>query len=108
MKRFFIIALLMVGGCDYESKGADGYAFENPEFTQANLQIEFKLHDDIRSLRRELPAGNLSADREAMGWARVNPREKRCEVHIMDPAADYQPEWIGHEIAHCIYGRWHR
>jgi hypothetical protein len=30
-----------------------------------------------------------------------------CEVHIVDPAVDYQATLIGHEMMHCIYGIWH-
>jgi hypothetical protein len=31
-----------------------------------------------------------------------------CNVYIMDPKVNYQPEWYGHELVHCMYGDWHR
>lgn len=30
-----------------------------------------------------------------------------CVVHIVDPTVGYYPEFIGHEVMHCIFGDWH-
>ena len=43
--------------------------------------------------------------RDLMAWSVLRP--SGCEVHIVDPAVKYAPEWIGHEIVHCVYGRFH-
>lgn len=101
-----LAAALALAGCD-QPRGADGYVFGEPEFTRTDMRLEVVLHENLRSLRSALPAGHVETGREAMAWGRVYPDEARCEVHILHPARSYRPEWIGHEIAHCIHGRWH-
>lgn len=107
MKAILITMLALALSACGQAPAADGYTFGEPEFTRTDMRLEVVLHDSLHSLRSALPAGNIEPDREAMAWGRVYPAEARCEVHIMNPARSYQPEWIGHEIAHCIHGRWH-
>jgi hypothetical protein len=31
-----------------------------------------------------------------------------CTMYILDPqVARYEPEFIGHEFTHCVFGNWH-
>lgn len=30
-----------------------------------------------------------------------------CQIHIHDPSYSYEPEIAGHEMFHCMYGKWH-
>lgn len=32
----------------------------------------------------------------------------KCTIFIKDPEWDYEPHMIGHEVAHCIWGEWHK
>lgn len=31
-----------------------------------------------------------------------------CKIYIIDPSKQYIPEYIGHELVHCIDGRFHK
>jgi hypothetical protein len=42
-----------------------------------------------------------------MAFGFVSPDRPACTIHIVDPAKDYRPEWIGHELTHCLHGQWH-
>lgn len=101
------LAFVALAGCEQGQRGADGYVFGEPEYTLTDMQLRVVLYDDLITLRKALPAGHLMDGHEAMAWGRLSPTEGRCEVHIVRPARAYLPEWIGHEIAHCIHGRWH-
>jgi len=48
----------------------------------------------------------VSDGRELMAWSII--RAGNCEVHIVDPSRSYQPQWTGHEVTHCIWGRFHK
>mgnify|MGYP001202550454 CR=1 FL=1 len=105
MKRILMCTLLSLAACNPSNEAADGYAFGTPEYTATDLHLQIVPHDDLPSLRAAMPAGNEVEGREVMAWSRLY--SDRCEVHIVSPAKTYLPEWIGHEIAHCIHGRWH-
>lgn len=110
MKRLALLALALLAGCDQPS--ADGYAFGAKEFTHTAPAIRFVVHRSLTDLRNAAPfdinAQARSQGRELMAWSTLSgPGHTSCTVHIVDPAVSYQPEWIGHEVTHCIYGRWH-
>lgn len=97
---------LAVPACSGQPTGADGYRFEQPEFERTALTVRVVMYNDEASLRAALPAGNLREDHEAMAWGRLFA-DGSCEIHILAPSRAYAPEWIGHELTHCIHGRWH-
>ena len=37
----------------------------------------------------------------------VNPTRPECTIHVLRIATHYAPEWLGHEMVHCIHGRFH-
>lgn len=102
MKRLAVIMLLL-SGC---GEASDGYRFERKEFERPRPEITIVTHPTIADLRANAPdAARQPEGRELMAWSIIRPNE--CEVHVVDPAASYQPQWIGHEVAHCVWGRWH-
>jgi hypothetical protein len=53
------------------------------------------------------PSG--STGRQEVGCARFFLDRNHCEVHVPTPAyVDDKPtEVLGHEVLHCVYGRYH-
>lgn len=101
-------ACLLLASCDGGSGvGADGYTFGPKEREQTSLVVSVVIHDDMASLRADaLDAGAVVPfDRELMAWSVLTP--KGCTIHTLDPDMAYEPEWLGHETAHCVWGRWH-
>lgn len=85
----------------------DGYRFERKEFERAQPAITIVTHPTIADLRAKAPAGaKQTKDRDLMAWSVL--RSTGCEVHIVDPARSYQPIWLGHEVTHCVWGRFHK
>lgn len=101
-----LAAALLLTGCD-QSEAADGYAFEAATISRDRPNIRIVPHRSLAELRAAAPKGIYDADKaKLMAWSIIRPDE--CEMHIVEPAASYQPEWIGHELVHCIRGEWHR
>lgn len=99
-----MVAALM--SCNEQPGAADGYVFSNAEYRRLSQPITFVEHHSLAELRFEArTAGAPDDGRELMAWSEL--RSGGCTVHILDPSVRYYPEWIGHEITHCIYGRWH-
>jgi hypothetical protein len=102
-----ILTVLMLASCDpAPKKGADDYAFESKEYEKTSLNIEFvilKNQSEFNQAARMYAPGVEGL--EAFGI--IQPDTNNCKIFIKDPEWQYVPEFIGHEIAHCIWGRWH-
>ncbi len=105
MKCLMILPALALAGCD----APDGYRFERAEYRAATVQVSIVEHSSLGEL--QLWAADAGADvgegREVQAFSVISSDRRRCTVHIIAPQIDYQPQWLGHEVAHCIYGRWH-
>lgn len=87
-----------------------------PEFNQEGLTLEVQLvvHPDRRALNRAYnewvgPEHALDLNTNQLGWATWT--ETTCTIHIngalkKSNRRDYL-DTLGHEYAHCIYGRYH-
>jgi hypothetical protein len=108
-----ITTLLIAGaltGCEIPVDGTsfDGYRFELKEFNNLDTKIEFVVHGSYGELREAARSLGIKNHKSVRAFSTLHrPDYKRCVVHIVDPSKLYAPEYIGHEITHCIYGRWH-
>lgn len=102
MKQFvaIVIAFFLMGA-------KDGYTFGKTEFVHEDVQIRVVVHRDQPELEREAERLGALANMDDRVSAFSLIRGKTCEIHILDPRYHYRPELIGHELTHCIYGRWH-
>lgn len=99
-----VSAVLGLAGCN---QSADGHRFERKEFERTSPNITIVTHASIADLRAKFPTSTKAREGdEIMAWSII--RSDTCEIHIVDPARSYQPEWIGHEVAHCVWGRFHK
>lgn len=103
MTRLAFLACLLLAGC---GQGSDSYRFERKEFDRPQPAITIVTHPTLAELRAAAPeSAKTDRARDLMAWSIIRPES--CEVHIVDPAKEWRPEWIGHEVAHCTWGRWH-
>lgn len=94
--------LFLLAGCN----APDGYRFDEKEFERTPVTVSIVTHETVADLRAAAPpAATVGEDHDLMAWSEI--RGSRCEIHVVDPAVAYQPEWLGHELAHCVWGRWH-
>lgn len=105
-----LCAALALAGCDKSPPpGADGYEFERAEFTRLAPMVQLVVHPSAADLQRAAKAAGVTEAHTTMAWSTLSPTDpaRPCRIHIVDPAVRYEPEWIGHELVHCAYGRWH-
>lgn len=101
-------AALLLAACDGGSGvGADGYRFGHKEKQDTELEISVVVHNTRNEvLEAAEDAGvTIPQSRVLMAWGEL--RGSACTIHIISPEVAYEPEWLGHELAHCIWGRWH-
>lgn len=109
MKKY--LALLGAFACltSCEQRSSDDYRFDRKEYDRSTVHLTVVEHPSLADLQREAKVeGADVGDRELMAFGKVEKVGTGCTIHIVDPAVRYAPEWVGHEVVHCIHGRWHR
>lgn len=110
MKRALAALAIVAGlGSCGQSPSADSYTFERKEFERPRVDVTIVVHASTTELRQAAERAGVRVEqgRELMAFAIIGRTQSTCELHLVDPARSYQPEWIGHEFAHCAFGRWH-
>ena len=120
MKRVFaalVLLLPMVSfgwELDFSLKAADDYVFEQKEFERTSIKLKVVVLPDSFTFRRIAKEKGIDPDNlrnssptKVEAFAILAPGNK-CTLYVKDPEWKYEPEYIGHEIAHCIWGRWHK
>ncbi len=102
-----VAAFLALSSCDSTPRAKDGYYFENGTKTERSIRfVTYTSMDDVkRAYATTKGARKLGPNEDLQAFALVSPTT--CTVHMIDPAVSYKPEWIGHEITHCLYGEFH-
>lgn len=109
MKKLLIaFSVMLLGACSTTNTiGTDGYRFFGKEYENVTPGVEFVLLQNEEE--------RVAVKKKFFGpeWKKVsaftewNVKEGVCKIYIQDPDWQYKPELIGHEVAHCIWGRWH-
>lgn len=106
-----LLSLFAITGCAGTPKyryGTDDYKFLVKEYENLSPEVNFILlkdqaqYDSVR--KRELGTKWDSVSAFTL-WI---PETGKCTIFIKDPTWEWEPELIGHEVAHCIWGRYHR
>lgn len=82
----------------------------NKEFERTKVEIVVHTYDNTDEVTDayNLYVGDKYADDlEREGWATWGREEHTCEIHVVKYAASQEKTW-GHELAHCLYGRFHK
>lgn len=105
MKKFLACAFLLLASC---KGGSDGYYFSQKEFDHTkDPKISFVLYPSAAEFNKEVARRGIKTEGQVFGFS-VLGKDGTCQVNIVDPAVDYRPEEMGHEITHCLYGDFHK
>ena len=84
--------------------GADGYIFGKTEYESHSFHVNIITYKNRTTFMNAAQQFNVDSERLV---AFTVSNENTCTMHIMDPRVKYQPEYVGHEFLHCMYGQWH-
>tara|TARA_B110000967_G_C18901961_1_gene576517 strand:- start:13523 stop:13912 length:390 start_codon:yes stop_codon:yes gene_type:complete len=113
MKILIIIltTLLLVNACDNSpsnnGRGKDNYWFETKEYQKDLVTITLKVYPNKSALRSAAMLKGIDDWKDVQAFASLLPQKNKCTIHLVDPKDSYEPEYYGHELAHCIWGRFH-
>ena len=101
-----IIAAFSIVSCNQLPLSADGYNFGNPSFEKSKVEVVFVTYETRAEFIEAAKKRNVDS-LELQAFTELRDPFNKCTIHAMDPRVKYQPEFIGHELAHCFYGQWH-
>lgn len=107
MKKLLVLPLLLLLTSCENRVGSDGYKFGEKQYEQTPVTVNIVTYSSAQELSNAARKwGVNNPDVVAFTLLNSNNRSK-CTIHIIDPAVKYQPEFVGHEFLHCVYGQWH-
>lgn len=96
------------------SRGVDGYIFEQAEYSADQLSIRIIRYNSIHDVsavwnRNPENVERVPSDRIVVAFTEFSYSRgvATCTLHIVDPRLRYQPEYLGHELVHCMHGSFH-
>ena len=108
-KMVFLCLLLVSCGKQPSNVGKDGYYFEKETLTRTELTMHIVLVKNQAEMSQLLKehGRQVASGYEVAAFSTYSQVEPRCTIYMIDPKLNYQPEFIGHEFVHCVYGNWH-
>lgn len=106
-----LATLFVLGSCDQgPKKGVDGYKFHQKEYSQDVVAVNVVLYKTKAELHAAA-AKYLSDGTDPKTYNAFTilfpDKKNQCVIHMMDPAVEYNPQHVGHEMLHCFYGQFH-
>jgi hypothetical protein len=111
------LAIFLIS-CDFapsSKRAVDGYYFEKETFTRTNFPVEIVLVQSRAQMQQEIlkqmkkhPVSGKVEPKDVAAFSIISLNDNKCTIYMLDPKVQYEPEFIGHELVHCIYGEWHR
>lgn len=95
-----------IGAKEETFAATDDYVFEGKEFEHADFRLKVVIIPDQKKFDELRAKLNPNAN-DIQAFSSINTLNNTCTIYIKDPTWQYTPEKIGHEIAHCVWGRWH-
>jgi hypothetical protein len=114
MKKIYgLIALCFLTiSCSNAPVAADGYTFYGKQYTKNTVQINIVTYANqqqlTEALRRRGRNSDIPIEKVKAFSDLYPPNYNQCTIHMVDPTSAYNPEYVGHEFLHCVYGQWHR
>jgi hypothetical protein len=109
MKKLAILSLFLVlTSCNQPSNiGADNYQFGTKQYENSRVTVDIVTYNSRNDLLNEARKYGVNNPELAAFSLLLENDQTKCTIHIMDPSVSYEPEFIGHELLHCVYGQWH-
>lgn len=89
--------------------GMDRYFFTSKQYQKKRVIIDLVLYNNYDEIAVEAAKHGLvvGEDEYIVAFSLDTLKGNRCEIHMLDPAIAYRPEFAGHEMHHCFFGQFH-
>ena len=106
MRYLLLCSAMLLAGCN-NPQGADNYSFGNKQYEKDSVQVSIVTYDSPAKLQKVAKYEYGVNSPTLVAFSILRPPFDTCTIHMVDPSVSYQPEFVGHEFLHCVYGQWH-
>jgi len=108
VKRLLLALALLMSSTPAIAAGPalDGYTFERAEFEHRTVTLTFMPVATEAEMIRLADSFGVPLKGGTVKAFSIYSKD-RCAIYAEDPRLEYEPEFIGHELAHCIFGNFH-
>jgi len=106
-KKLTLGLLFLLSACNTKPVAADGYTFGKEQYEQNNLQVRVVTYNTEAEVQKAAAKYGEANTSSIAAFSVLTPPFNTCTIHMINPKVSYQPEFIGHEFVHCVYGQWH-
>lgn len=89
------------------SPSLDGYTFEQAQFQHLTVRVQFVPIKTEAEMARLAGSFGVPSKGGIVKAFSVRRADETCVIYAEDPTVQYEPEFIGHELAHCLFGNFH-
>lgn len=116
LKTIGLIALILISIYVIANMAGSGHGrqlVKEYDFTQEELTITVTFHNSTQGIREAWEKHNSEFDFDpthVSAFANLFPSLKRCDIHTLRIRGQndrIRKQTLGHEMLHCIHGRWH-
>lgn len=107
MKKIIALLSLLVASCNQPNMGADKYQFGTKQYENNAVAVTVVTYKSSAALNNAARKYGVQ-DESLVAFSLIDKtKHDVCIIHMIDPSVKYQPEFVGHEFLHCVYGQWH-
>jgi hypothetical protein len=106
MKYLLLCSALILAGCNSQ-QGADNYSFGTKQYEKDSVQVSIVTYESPAKLQKIAKDKYRINSDTLVAFSVLRPPFDKCTIHMVDPTVSYEPEFVGHEFLHCVYGQWH-
>jgi hypothetical protein len=106
VRALALVAFALLAGCNSKT-GADGYAFERSDFERSDVLVHVVQYATRPAFDQAALDHGIADPGKLAAFGTVRTAEPECTIHVLAIPQHYQPEYLGHELTHCLYGQFH-
>ena len=91
-------------------RGTDAYRFATKEVEKTEIVLTIKVMPSIAALQEAAHQHygfDFDTAARTLAFSAWTVEGKACTIYLLDPSVFYMPDQYGHELMHCVFGRWH-
>ena len=84
----------------------NGYRFVTKQFEMKTVTVNVVTFPTRKEFVEAAKARGITNDNIA-AFSILKAPYDTCTIYMVDPGTRFNPEMVGHEFLHCVYGQWH-
>jgi hypothetical protein len=107
---FCIVSFGAAQSQNFVSISKDGYYIESAAVRRTHFSVVFhpmKDQSELTDAWNVIYNDDITLKFGLKGFYVWDEAHNTCHIYVVNPITQYEPEYLGHEFTHCLYGNFH-